>query len=80
MAAKVHIEYSNHAKERLKERRITRQQVTECLFEGTLIGFDLRGRKMNQKKISKQALIVIFVDSDGGGKVVVTAYWKGIFP
>jgi len=80
MAAKVRVEYSDHAKERLRERRITRRQVTQCLFDGSLMGFDLRGRKMNQQKIGTRTLIVVYLDSDGGGKVVITAYWKGIFP
>lgn len=80
MAAKVRVEYSEHALERMKERRITRQQVTKCLFDGGLAGFDLRGRRMMQVKINGRVLLVIYVDLDGGGKHVITTYWKGVFP
>ena len=79
-AAKIKVEYSDHARERLKERSITRAQIVDCLFHGNLAGFDVRGRKISQKKIGSHTLIVIFLDVAGGGKVVVTAYWKGVFP
>ena len=80
MAARVRVEYSTHALERMRERRITRKQVTQCLFDGTLAGFDIRGRKMNERKMNGRVLVVIYLDAQGGGKVVVTTYWKGVFP
>jgi hypothetical protein len=80
MAARVRIEYSAHALERMRERQITRRQITQCLFEGSLAGFDIRGRKINECKINSRILVVIYLDTRSGGKVVVTTYWKGIFP
>ncbi len=80
MAARVRVEFSEHAQNRMKERRITRQQATKCLFDGDLAGFDLRGRKVREKKFNGRVLVVIYVDTGGGGRLVVTTYWKGILP
>ncbi len=71
------LEVPDHAQERLKQRRITRQQVRDCLSQGLLIGTDLRGRRINQKTIGKRILIVVYLEMLGG-HVVITAYWKGM--
>ncbi len=70
------LEVPDHAQERLKQRGITRVQVRACLYEGTLVGADLNGRRINQKRIGKRLLVVVYLQVVGG-HIVVTAYWKG---
>ena len=72
------LDVSNHAKERLKQRKITRNLIRKVLALGTLVGADLKGRRIKQKKFGKRTLIVIYVENVGG-QSVVTAYWKGEF-
>lgn len=73
------IEYSLHATERLKERGITRQQIRLTLTHGRLAGIDLRGRKIKTLDFSKRKLEVVYIE-DMSQIVVVTAYWKGLYP
>lgn len=70
------LELSDHAKERLKQRRITRQQVRDALASGEFLGVDLRGRRMVGKKVRGRILIVVYITA-AGGFLVITAYWKG---
>ena len=70
------LEISDHAQDRLRQRRITRQQVRDALAGGEPIGVDLRGRRMVRKKIRGRYLIVVYLTVIGGF-LLITAYWKG---
>lgn len=70
-----HLEISDNASERLKERRITRQMVRLCIEKGRLFGVDINGRRVKQILIKKRALIVVYLGTTKG-QLVVTAYWK----
>jgi Domain of unknown function (DUF4258) len=72
------LEISNHAKERLKQRLITRNLIRKTLALGKLVGTDLKGRKIKQKKFGKRILIVVYMENMGG-QSVITSYWKGEF-
>jgi Domain of unknown function (DUF4258) len=72
------LEISNHAKERLKQRLITRNLIRKTLALGNLVGTDLKGRKIKQKKFGKRILIVVYLENIGG-QSVITSYWKGEF-
>ena len=70
------LEVSDHAQDRLKLRKITRKHVRDCIHNGVLVGTDIKGRKVNEKKIGNKVLVVIYIDIVGGA-MVVTSYWKG---
>lgn len=72
------LEISNHAKRRLKQRKITRNLLRKTLALGTLVRMDLKGRKIKQKKFGKRTLIVVYIENIGG-QSVITSYWKGEF-
>ena len=71
------IEFSPHAQERLKQRRITRRQVRICLTQGALVGIDIRGRRIKNLDFSGKTLEVIYLDS-GKETLIVTSYWKAV--
>lgn len=77
---KFRIEYSDHARERMKARRITRPQILKCLLEGELSGFDLRGRRIVRRKFGSRILIVVYVDVEKKSRLIVTTYWEGVLP
>ena len=68
------LELSDHAKLRLKQRAITRNQVRLCLTHGTQKSFDIRGRRVRIIKIRSRILEVIYLEISGG-YLIVTAYW-----
>jgi hypothetical protein len=70
-----HLEISEHAAERLRERVITRSQVRQCLAKGDLIGLDLRGRFVKEIKITRRILVVVYLQAKAG-YIVITAYWR----
>lgn len=70
-----HLEISEHAAERLRERVITRSQVRLCLAKGELTGLDLRGRFVREIKITKRILVVVYLQAKAG-YIVITAYWR----
>ena len=70
------LEISAHAAERLRERVITRSELRQCLAKGELSGLDLRGRFVNEIKIAKRILVVVYLQAKAG-YIVITAYWKG---
>ncbi|MCX6105044.1 MAG: DUF4258 domain-containing protein [Proteobacteria bacterium] len=70
-----HLEISEHAAERLRERVITRSQVRQCLAKGELTGLDLRGRFVREIKITKRILVVVYLQAKAG-YIVITAYWR----
>jgi hypothetical protein len=70
------LEVSDHAKERLKQRSITRQKIRECLAKGRISGVDLKGRRIAELKSGRKTLVVIYLEVTGG-YLIVTAYWKG---
>ena len=72
------LEISSHASERLKQRRITRAQLRNCISQGVLVGADINGRKIKQKRVGSKILVVVYLDILGG-HFIVTAYWKEQF-
>jgi len=71
------LELSDHAADRLKLRQITRKQVRDCIYSGTLSGTDLKGRRVKRKKFGKRLLEVVYIEILAG-YLVITAYWRGI--
>jgi hypothetical protein len=80
MIRRPRIEYSDHALERMRMRKITRTQVADCAVYGELAGCDVRGRKVARKRFKQRMLIVVFVEPDPFTKMIVTTYWEGVFP
>ncbi len=74
--APFNLEISDHAALRLKERRVTREQVRRCLAKGTLTAVDTNGRSIKRFAFKKRVLEVIYVERQLGF-VIVTAYWRG---
>ncbi len=68
---------SDHAKQRIKERRITRSQIRICLLQGFITHLDINGRKTKNLKFGNKTLEVIFLEQ-AHRAIIITAYWKGI--
>ena len=70
------LDISKHAKERLKQRGITRQRVREAMAKGQIISLDYRDRKLAEHSVGQKTLVVIYLEIKGG-YLIVTAFWKG---
>lgn len=73
------MEISGHATARIKQRRITRSQIRNCLVKGQVYGVDLGGRKIKRVKFGKRVLEVIYIEKSRG-YLIVTAYWRNVWP
>ncbi|HLB58799.1 MAG TPA: DUF4258 domain-containing protein [Bdellovibrionota bacterium] len=69
------LEISRHAKERIKQRRITRKKIRDCIIHGDLLNIDYRERRTRALKFGAKTLEVIYLEIKMG-YLVVTAYWR----
>jgi len=76
------IRYSNHARDRMFERRITEEEVIHALSFGSLIKKNENATPFPKEEISCQVglrliYVVVAVNHTSKTKVVVTVYAKG---
>ena len=69
------IEVSDHAHDRLKQRKITREQARLTIIRGNLIGLDIRGRQISSRSFGSRVLVVVYLVIPSG-YLLVTAYWR----
>lgn len=67
------ITFIEHALERMKERRITKDEVINAISEPDHVGKGYGGREVSQKHIDGKLLRVIY-ERHGDEIVVITAY------
>jgi hypothetical protein len=70
----VPIKFSEHAKEQLKERSISRKRITETIINPDSILTSFKNRRLRQKRFNDRILEVITV-SEGSQITVVTIYY-----
>lgn len=73
------LDVSAHAHERLKQRKITRFAVRLCLARGRLVTIDINGRRTNRMKFGSRELECVYLQKKSG-YVLVTAYWRSVWP
>ena len=73
------LDLSEHARIRIKERRISRSQIRTCIAKERSVGSQPGGRQLKRIKFGKRALEVIYL-SKQDGVVVITAYWRNVWP
>ena len=52
------LDVSDHAKERIKQRQISRLKIRKCLVKGKLVSVDIRGRRIKALKCGSKVLEV----------------------
>lgn len=68
------IEFSKHAQERIKSRRISRARILKVISDPDNVIFSFRSRKLFQKKYGGKMLEVV-TKVEGKKTIVITAYY-----
>ena len=70
----VSIVFSNHAKDKLKTRKISLKIVSKAVYEFEKISPSFKGRKLRRKTVYGKMLEVVTV-TEGSRITIVTAYY-----
>jgi hypothetical protein len=70
------LEISEHANDRLKQRKVTRHLVRQCIVKGELVELHDNGREVRRIKVRSKILEAVYLPKKGGF-ILITAYWTG---
>lgn len=71
------IEYSDHAKRQIKERKILLINIVETIRNSSMKAKSFKNRKLRQKRFGSKILEVVTV-TEGSKITVITAYYLGV--
>ena len=67
------IKFTKHALQRIKKRKISKDEILDTINNPDLLEKDLYGNSVAQKRIESR-LLRVFYFSEGDAKIVITAY------
>ena len=67
------IKFTKHALQRIKKRKISKDEILNTINNPDLLKKDLYGNSVAQKMIERR-LLRVFYFSEGDAKIVITAY------
>ena len=67
------IKFTKHALQRIKKRKISKDEILDAINNPDLLEKDLYGNFVAQKIIERR-LLRVFYFSEGDAKIVITAY------
>jgi hypothetical protein len=67
------IKFTKHALQRIKKRKISKDEILKTINNPDLLKKDLYGNSVAQKMIERR-LLRVFYFSEGDAKIVITAY------
>lgn len=70
------IEFSNHAKERNRKRKIPKSWIIKTVENPKEIIDSLKGRKLNRRKFGNKILEVVTI-TEGIKVIIITQYYLG---